>query len=386
MDLTDPTNPRVVVESGATVQQVNDVLEQHGYALPLNVVLESVRYGGLIATGSHGSGWHNPTLSDLVWAIEIVTASGDLRRFEADIDRDDVMQAARLNLGMFGIIYRLTLEVQPTWHVRAIDRRFRIEEVLDHLPEWVPAHDNLDLFWWPFCDEFWVKTWDRTDASVPTTAKPRTSPKDRFTDGIGVRVLREGIRLASTVPRLTPTISRALFTATPSQRDQTVDIVEAIHYRRAIEVAKMGCVEVAFKLDPAFEHVKRAVQTVLDMTRVYAARGEYPLNVTMNVRFLHNSACWLSPAFGEGHTCYIEILSDLRARGWEQFSGEVAHQWLQLPHARPHWAKQFRHIPGVIEHLQREMGTGIARFTAIKAELQVDPDLMFVNAALKELF
>jgi hypothetical protein len=386
MDLSDQANPRVVVESGATVQEVNDVLEQHGYALPLNVVLESVRYGGLIATGSHGSGWHNPTLSDLVSTIEIVTASGELRRFEAGVDGDDVMNAARLNLGLFGVIYRITLQVQPSWHVRAIDRRLRIEEVLDRLPEWAPAHDNLDLFWWPFCDEFWVKTWDWADANAKTTAKPRTSAKDRFTDGIGVRVLRECVRLASTIPRLTPALSRAVFTATPSQRDNTVDIVEAIHYRRGIEVAKLGCVEVAFKLDPAFEHAKWAIKTVLDLTRVYAARGEYPMNVTMNVRFLHNSSCWLSPAFGEGHTCYIEILSGLQAPGWERFSGEVAQQWLTLPHARPHWAKQFQHIPGVIEHLRREMSTNIKQFNAIKAALQVDPDGMFVNEALKELF
>src|SRR5215467_3267098 len=82
MDLSDESHPRVVVESSATVKQVNDVLEQYGYALPLNVVLESVRFGGLIATGSHGSGWNNPTLSDLVSSIEIITATGELRKFE----------------------------------------------------------------------------------------------------------------------------------------------------------------------------------------------------------------------------------------------------------------------------------------------------------------
>ena len=49
MDLSDDAHPRVVVECGATVKEANDVLERHGYALPLNVVLESVRFGGLIA-------------------------------------------------------------------------------------------------------------------------------------------------------------------------------------------------------------------------------------------------------------------------------------------------------------------------------------------------
>ena len=127
------------------------VLEAHGYALPLNVVLESVRFGGLIATGSHGSGWNNPTLSDLVHSIEMVTATGELRMFMAAVESDEIMQAARLNLGMFGIIYRMTLNVQKRWRVRAVDQRLPIEHVMERLQEWVPAHANLDLFWWAFC-------------------------------------------------------------------------------------------------------------------------------------------------------------------------------------------------------------------------------------------
>jgi FAD/FMN-containing dehydrogenase len=142
MDLSDDSHPRVVIESGATVKEVNDVLEENGYALPLNVVLESVRFGGLIATGSHGSGWNNPTLSDLVYAIEIVTASGQLRKFEAGVDNDDVMNAVRLNLGMFGIMYRITMNVQKSWVVHAHDECLPIERVLEDLKFRVWKQDN----------------------------------------------------------------------------------------------------------------------------------------------------------------------------------------------------------------------------------------------------
>jgi hypothetical protein len=384
MDLSDEANPRVVVESGATVQEVNDVLEAHGYALPFNVVLESVRFGGLIATGSHGSGWSNPTLSDLVWSVEIVTASGELRTFTANVESDEIMQAARLNLGLFGIIYRMTLQVQKSWHVRALDQRLPIKEVLEALQDWAPSHANMDVFWWAFGDQVWVKTWDPIDA--PITAKPRKSALNRLTDRAGTRALDASLRALDVFPRLTPTFCQAAFNATPSDQDRVVEIVDAIHYRRGIETAKMGCVEIAFKVDASFENAKWAIQTVLETTNSYAARGEYPMNVTLNVRFIQSSGCWLSPAYGEGHTCYIEILSSARNHGWEQFSGEVARQWLKLPHARPHWAKEYRHIPGVIEHIQRELGPNIARFNQIKERLQLDPDQMFVNRALKEIF
>src|SRR2546426_808126 len=149
----------VSISPGRIRPAQHDVARSGRFTLvPLNVVLESVRFGGLIATGSHGSGWNSRTLSDLVSSIEIVTASGHLRTFEMGVDHDDILNAARLNLGLFGIIYRMTLTVQKTWNVRALDRRVPVEQVLENLQEWVLTHDSLDLFWWPFSDQFWVKS------------------------------------------------------------------------------------------------------------------------------------------------------------------------------------------------------------------------------------
>ena len=384
MDLADADHPRVVVESGATVREVNDVLERHGCALPLNVVLESVRMGGLIATGSHGSGWINQTLSDLVHAIEIVTATGDLRRFEAGVDGDDVMNAARLNLGMLGIIHRITLNVQKSWIVRAHDRRLPIPQVMDSLQEMALAHDNLDLFWWPFCDRFWVKSWH--PAPAPITASPRRGLRDNLGATVSSRFYDASLTLQKVFPKLTPRVSRITFEATPSESDEIVNVVEAIHYRRSIEVARMGCVEMAFKIDADFANVKWAIRQVFERVNAWAQRGEYPMNVTMNARFIHNSNCWLSPAFGEGHTCYIEILGRTNPAHWRRFSGEVGQAWLQLPQARPHWAKEYRHIPGIIDHIKRNYSGNIQRFNQIKSRLGVDPSNMFVNAALQEVF
>lgn len=384
LDLADATAPRVTLECGATVEEVNHMLEAAGYALPSNVVLESVRFGGLIATGSHGSGWHNHTLSDLVHAIEIIDATGELRRFEAGVDNDDVMNAARLQLGMFGLIYRMTLDIKPAWNVHAKDRRVPVQEVLEQLPAWAAQHDNLDLFWWPLADRFWVKTWTRTDR--PITARPRYNRIDRARSAVEMRIYQQMLELQHHLPKTTPALSPITFAFSPSQRDQVVPIVEAIHYRRSIEVTKMGCIEVAFKVDDDFANVRDAIQMCFDVTRRYAARREYPMNVTLNVRFLHNSACWLSPAFGEGHTCYIEVLSRTKDEDWLRYSGEVGREWLALSNAMPHWAKEYAQVPGIVDHIKQQLGPNIARFNKIKADLKVDPDKMFVNTMLAEVF
>jgi hypothetical protein len=384
MDLHEPAHPRVIVGGGATVRQVNAVLEQYGYALPFNVVLESVRFGGLVATGSHGSGWNNRTLSDLVHAIEIVDAAGELRRFEAGVDAAEVLSAARMHLGMFGLTASITLNVQPTWNVRACDRLVPLAEVLPNLKEWVLGHENLDLFWWPFCERLWVKSWDRSDE--PVTARPRHNRADAAWAWATSHMHRGALGLCRAAPPLTPAICRGLQPFTPSRGDRVVPVVEAIHYRRAIEVARMGCLEVAFKIDPDFAGVRWAIEMALGRVRAYAAAGQYPLNVTLNARFIHTSDCLLSPAYGPGHTCYIEILGAGDPALWQRFSGEVALDWLKLPQALPHWAKQYRHIPGILEHLRAGLGPNIARFNRVKAELGVDPEGMFLNDTLRELF
>jgi hypothetical protein len=384
MDLSDQDHPRVIVEAGATVKEVNTILEKQGYALPFNVVLESVRFGGLISTGSHGSGWNHQTLSDLVHSIELVSASGQMRKFERGRDSDEVMSAVCLSLGMFGLIYRMSLNVQKSWTVRVRDQRLKITDVLPNLQEWVTQHDNIDVFWWPFSDRFWVKQWDRCDGEVQ--ARPRYDRVDIAKTAIEMHLYQSTLELVKRLPRLTPRVSPILFEFSPSKRDQIVNLVEAIHYQRYIEVTRMGCVEVAFKISPDFDNVKWAIQVVLDMTKAYAARLEYPINVTLNVRFIHNSDCLLSPAYGEGHTCYIEILSRTDQTAWERFSGEVAREWLTLPQACPHWAKEYQHIPGIVDHIRRQLGPNIERFNAIKNELGVDTDHRFINDTLRPIF
>lgn len=46
------------------------------------------------------------------------------------MDADEVLSAARMHLGMFGLTASITLNVQPTWNVRARDRLVPLAEVL----------------------------------------------------------------------------------------------------------------------------------------------------------------------------------------------------------------------------------------------------------------
>ena len=384
VDTTDPRRPRVTLESGATVRDVNRELAEHGLALPSNVVLESVEYGGLIATGCHGSGWDMPTLSDFVYAMEVVTATGEVRTFCADTNDPTVMDAARVHLGLFGLIYRLTLNVVPTFRVHQVDRRLPMEETICQIRDLVTGHDYLDLYWWPFSDRIWVKSLDRTTG--PRTARPRQSIRSTAVSRLEIEGARLAYQWMRGTPAATPKTCRRLFNFTASRRDCVVDIVDGVHYQKWIERMKVDCTEFAFPVDPAFARVRQAWSSVIETMRDFASQGRYPFNLTLNARFIKGSRALLSPAVGAEHTCYIEILSYYKTPGWREFAAAVAREWMKLPGARPHWAKDFAFIPGIIPFIRKAYGGNMATFLRIREELEVDPDRMFVNDLMHDVF
>lgn len=383
VDVSNPAEPRVTVETGATVADVIAECRKFKVCLPTNVVPELIQYGGLVATGSHGSGWDMPTLSDLIESIDIIDSSGTVRVYTEAGVGGDVMNAARLNLGLFGIIHRMTLRAAPAFNVRATDStRARMSDTLRDVKEIVRGHDYVDLIWFPFNENLWLKVYDRTDrpATVGRVARAWRTAASYFQMQFS-RVAWWWLRRN---PRRTPGFSRLMF-KTISNRDVVEPVEAAIHYQKYIELLKATNVEFAFPIDEDFEIVRRAWQVVIDKTSELAGRGEYPLNMMLVGRCIANSRALLSPAFGDRHVFYLEIISSYGTEGWEKFSDEIAQEWMRLPGARIHWGKEFEQIRGIVPFVRRSYGERLTRFLQIRDELGVDPERMFVNPFLERL-
>jgi hypothetical protein len=396
VDKSDPGRPRVTMEAGATVRKVLQAMRAARVALPSNVVLGSVQYGGLIATGCHGSGRDVQTLSDLVTSMDIVTgktdpATGDVevRTFSVDHGTpEELMSAARLNLGTFGIIHRMTLQVVPEYNVETIDKKLPTAVALDTIRDTVGAFDYTELFWFPFNDRVWLKTMRRTP-------NPRTH--DEPVDGlrallnlVDAQLGELGFEAVVANPKLARLWGPLAFNLVP-ERQETESIIDGLHYQQAINRLRMGNLEIAFAVDKDFANFKQAWTQVVDLVEQCAARDEYPMNMAMNARFIKGSNVLLAPSAGNPHgadryTCYIEILSYYRTPGWAEFEAHVGDQWMNLQNARPHWAKTFESIPHVVERIHAAYGDRITRFLDLRRSAGVDPDDTFLNPLLARLF
>jgi xylitol oxidase len=90
-------------------------LAEHGLAFHNMGSLPHISIGGAIATGTHGSGNDNGILSSAVSGLEYVDATGELvhvRRGDPGFD------GLVIGLGAYGIVVRVTVDVQPAYRVR----------------------------------------------------------------------------------------------------------------------------------------------------------------------------------------------------------------------------------------------------------------------------
>ena len=113
--MIDPERRTVTVGAGTNYGVLAGYLHDAGWALHNMASLPHVSIAGATATGTHGSGDRLGNLSTAVAALDIVSATGDLitiRRGNPDFD------GVVVSLGAFGIVTRVTLDIQPEFEMR----------------------------------------------------------------------------------------------------------------------------------------------------------------------------------------------------------------------------------------------------------------------------
>jgi len=90
-------------------------LQDRGWALHNLGSLPHISIAGATATGTHGSGSGNQILSAALAGFEYVAADGEVRK--ADRSAPD-FAGMPVGLGAFGIVVRVTLDIEPTYLVR----------------------------------------------------------------------------------------------------------------------------------------------------------------------------------------------------------------------------------------------------------------------------
>ena len=342
-----------------------------------------------------GVGWNCMGISDYCTQMRIVDAAGKLNTFCIEEDLD-MMRAVQCNLGMFGIIYDIQLkvweetiaEVYDDFNYNAGDLFYDAEK----LKEMVTKTDSVEIFHFPFNSVSWIddvkelvgknkkltrEEWDpkndqlyirRIYFHTPEEATGHRLAPDTYFKALNVVTWLEGkaMRVVDDFvikfpQEITPLVCKAShnFLRETTEGSRWQPLPNAIHYRPNIELFAVTDMEICINAQDDFSTVTRACQTILELVREEGEKGRFPLNITMEMRWMKHSEAYLCPAVvgsptegGSGHTFYIEILSYSHTPHWEEFANKVFLELLKIKGVQFHWAKEWEYVDGIAKYIQ----------------------------------
>lgn len=131
----------MLVQAGATVDEVNDSAEEMGLSLTTGGASNGQTLAGAAATGTHGSVLSAGGIQDHIRALQVVTPSGIFwvepqkplmtAGFIADtgstiLRDDDVFAACLVAVGAMGFVTAMVIACEPIYMVRNIQKRARL--------------------------------------------------------------------------------------------------------------------------------------------------------------------------------------------------------------------------------------------------------------------
>jgi xylitol oxidase len=306
----DRDRSTVTVAGGTTYAALAAHLQREGLALPNMASLPHVTVAGATATGTHGSGDRLGNLSTAVAALEMVTATGDImtaRRDDPDFD------GMVVGLGAFGIVTRVTLDIQASFNMR--------QDAFEGLP-WDAALANFDAV---MSAGYSISLMTMWSAPSVTRLWIKTRLADREAETVSAAHLGATPAVQATVNTAPDAIERLYPFGVPGPWSERLP-----HFRADKEPALAAHLQSEYIVPRA-----RAVEA-MTMLRAVGDRIDRYLLAT-EIRSMKGDTLWLSPSYGHDsvgiHFSWNGTPDTVR-----RMTLEIENMLLPLG-ARPHWGK-----------------------------------------------
>ncbi|MGE0659286.1 MAG: D-arabinono-1,4-lactone oxidase [Reyranellaceae bacterium] len=158
------------IAAGTRIAGLGAALQSAGLALANQGDVDVQALAGAISTGTHGTGRELGSLSTMVRGLTLVAASGD--RISIDEAEIDVLRAASLSLGTFGVVVGVRLALVPAYRLHERVWREPIGQAMERLDEHILGNRHFEFFWLPESDEAECKALHPTPDDPGTALMP----------------------------------------------------------------------------------------------------------------------------------------------------------------------------------------------------------------------
>ena len=360
IDRVNHTEQLVTLWAGTRLRDAGPLLHAHGYAMENLGDINDQSIAGAISTGTHGTGVEFKSIANQVEGLTLLTAEGVLLEINRQ-ENSEYFEAARISLGMLGIIVKVTLKVVKAYALQENSFKLSLDEGLQQLTSLKENNRNFEFFWFPYTNTIQVKTLNETTAQLDMNSKSQSFKKLAIENGL-FWLLSE---MSRTVPASSRMISKVSSLGIPTGEERN----QSYEQYATPRLVKFNEMEYSVPQE-AMAEVLRAIERMF-------ARKKVDVHFPLECRYVKGDSVWLSPSY-ERDSAYIAVHM-YKGMEFANYFNEVEEIFLAYE-GRPHWGKmhtlQFDQLETMYPKLNDFLNT----------REQLDPQGLFLNEYLRSMF
>lgn len=341
------------VPAGWPIHRLTRALWERGLSLANQGDIDRQSIAGALSTGTHGTGVTLGSISTQALAFRLVMPDGSVAECDANHD-PDLFQAARLGLGMLGVMAEVKLALKPAYRLRETLRTARLDEILADWDTLTATHRHVEFFVFPYADKALLKILD-----------PARTGDDQPAADLGNAALQFISDIAAAAPFLAPTLQR-LITALTSPSTRAAPAYRIFPSERTTLFEEME-----------YEIPAAAGPDALRAAIAEVRRRRSPIIFPLEFRTVAADDIWLSPM--HAGPCVSISFHQYAKMDWKTPFAAVEPVFAAAG-GRPHWAK--RHSLTSADVLR--LYPMAQRWGEVRK--RIDPATKFMNASLRDLF
>ena len=360
----DPDKQAVTFGAATPLWEIGSLIHPIGVGLKNMGDIDRQTLGGVVGTGTHGTGPSLRSFSAEVAGFRLLLANGDIIHCSAD-ENADVFAGGRTSLGALGVMTEISMYVRPAYKLVENNFLLPLDELFERLSELVQKTRHFEFFCFPYSDVAVCKSLDESQGDAP---EPRAAEDMRKR---GERVGGDS-RTFIWVNELLPYVP---FMLKPAHRlfSQLMPGTGRVRWSHEIfpspRPVRFNEMEYAVPVEKGPDTVREIIKTV----RSRRINTGFPLEY----RTVAADDVWMSP-FYERPSATIAVHQYHKVDTAKLF--DACEAIFRNVDGRPHWGKRHTRTATELAHLY-------PRYQAFRElRRRLDPVGKFLNPYLRSLF
>jgi FAD-linked oxidoreductase len=360
----DPERQVATIAAATPLWGIGSLLHPVGFALKNMGDIDRQTLGGVVGTGTHGTGIKLGSFSSDVASFRIVLGNGDVIHCSPD-ENAEIYAAGRTSMGMFGVMTEIDMHVRPIY--KLVEKHFihSVDELFRQLDGLVAANRHFEFFWFPYADDVVCKSLNETDADAPVRHSANTlraRSERASSDDYAFAAINEVLPYA---PYLLKPTHRLFSKLMPGQ--------ERVRWSHEIFPSPRTVRFNEMEYAVPYEKGPDVLREIVEMIRKKRINTGFPIEF----RTVAADDVWLSP-FYRRESATIAVHQYHRIDTTELF--DACEAIFRQYDGRPHWGKRHTRTASELAQLYPQFEA----FRTLRSKL--DPQGKFLNGYLRAMF